>query len=516
MKKILFLLLVCAQLGAFAQQLPLQSQFFLNPYAYNPANVGSNGYTEVFMTHRRQWMGVEGAPVTSRISVHLPTKGKLVYGVNLYNDKRGILSTSSGVFTVGYRAQLGKDQFLKAGISGGLGMNGIDITRVENPSDPAIANAVNNSMFFDGNAGISYQFKHLNLGVALPKIFSRNMVFTDGFNKLQVKRLDHFLLSASYKLHLSDGAVVVEPQVIYQVAEGLPSQIEGAAIIHLRDIIWFGGAYRQNNGPAAFAGVKISNSLRLGYAYESTPVKAMGFNNASHEITLNMRFGSKKELKKTATLGNSSAARKELEREKQAFKENNIDPSKLKKVDPDKVDKQLSSLPADSKTSASEPKTATGNPAKNQQTAPSSNVSGPKPAGHATPGNSQAKKTPANMARANAESDDDEAANLIKKFNGEFAKNAEEKLNEQKKENKLELSKGHYVVVSAFRVFDNAFRYHEALSDRFFSCQYGYSSKSMFYYTYIIHTKDINKARSERDRLRKMRGFENTWVLTIE
>jgi hypothetical protein len=126
------------------------------------------------------------------------------------------------------------------------------------------------------------------------------------------------------------------------------------------------------------------------------------------------------------------------------------------------------------------------------------------------------RKTPANTAKPNTESDPDEAANLIKKFNGEFAKNAEEKLSEQKKENKLELSKGHYVVVSAFRFFDNAFRYHEALSDRFFSCQYGYSSKSMFYYTYIIHTQDINKARSERDRLRKMRGFENTWVLTVE
>ena len=95
MKKILFLWLVCAQISAFAQQLPLQSQFFLNPYAYNPAFVGSNGYTEVFLTHRRQWMGIDGAPVTSRISVHLPTKSKLVYGINLYSDKRGILSTTS-------------------------------------------------------------------------------------------------------------------------------------------------------------------------------------------------------------------------------------------------------------------------------------------------------------------------------------------------------------------------------------------------------------------------------------
>jgi type IX secretion system PorP/SprF family membrane protein len=516
MKNILFLLLVCAQLGAFAQQLPLQSQFFLNPYAYNPAYVGSNGYTEVFMTHRRQWMGIEGAPVTSRISVHLPTKGKMVYGVNLYNDKRGILSTTSGVFTVGYRAQLGKDQYLKAGISGGLGMNGIDLTRVENPSDPAIANAVSNSMFFDGNAGISYQYKHFNLGVALPKIFSKNMVFTDGFNRLQVKRLDHFLFSASYKLHLSGGAVVVEPQLIYQVAEGLPSQIEGAAIVHLRDIIWFGGAYRQNNGPAAFAGVKISNSLRVGYAYESTPARAMGFNNASHELTLNMRFGGKKEPKKAATLGSSHAARKELEREKQAFKENNIDPEKLKKVDPDKVEKQLSSLPDGNNTPAAENSPSVNNAAKKNGPATNNGSKQSTAPGSKKENNSQPKANPANPAQSKGEADPDEAANLIKKFNGEVAKNAEEKISEQKKENKLELTKGHYVVVSAFRIFDNAFKYHEVLSDRFFSCQYGYSSKSMFYYTYIIHTQDINKARSERDRLRKMRGFENTWVLTVE
>jgi type IX secretion system PorP/SprF family membrane protein len=464
-------------------------------------------------------MGIEGAPVTSRISVHLPTKGKMVYGINLYNDKRGLLSTSSSVFTIGYRAQLGKDQYLKAGISGGVGMNGIDITRVENPSDPAIMNAVNNNMFFDGNAGISYQFKHLNLGVALPKIFSKNMVFTDNFNNLQVKRMDHFLFSASYKWHLAQGSVVVEPQVIYQIAEGLPSQIEGAAIVHLRDILWFGGAYRQNNGPAAFAGVKISNNLRLGYAYETTPARAIGFTNASHELTLNMRFGAKKELKKAANLGNSYAARKELEREKQAFKQNNIDPEKLKKVDTDKVEKQLSKLPSSGKATTPNQEPATDNTqkdnaAKRVQPGTAKNPSGQSPTAKS---NSANKNQPSSkVTQPEAGISEEEEANPIKKFNGEVAKNSEEKIAEQKKENKLELSKGHYVVVSAFRIFDNAFKYHEVLSDRFFNCRYGFSSKSMFYYTYTIHTQDINKARFERDKLRKMKGFENTWVLSVE
>lgn len=513
MKKILFLWLVFAQLSAFAQQLPLQSQFFLNPYAYNPAFVGSNGYTEVFMTHRRQWMGIEGAPVTSRISVHLPTKGKLVYGVNLYNDKRGLLSTTSGVLTVGYRAQLGKDQYLKAGISGGLGMNGIDISRVENPSDPAIANAVNNNVFFDGNAGISYQYKKLNLGVALPKIFSKNMVFTDDFNNLQVKRLDHFLFSASYKLPLANGSVMVEPQIIYQVAEGLPRQIEGAAIVYLREVLWFGGSYRQNNGPAAFAGVKISNNLRLGYAYETSPARAIGFNNASHEMTLNMRFGAKKEPKKTAILGNSYAARKELEREKQAFKENKIDPAKLKKVEPEKVEEQLSKLPsATNKPSAASTQPSTEE-LKVTQKENNPQVTGQNPAPAMK---SQAKNSEAQNAQLQKEIASDEAINPIRKFNGEVAKKPEEKIDEQEKENKLELAKGHYVVVSAFRIFDNAFRYHEVLSDKFLECKYGYSSKSLYYYTYILYTPDINKARAERDKLRKMKGFGSTWVLTIE
>ena len=510
MKKILFLWFLCIQLSAIAQQLPLQSQFFLNPYAYNPAYVGSNGYTEVFMTHRRQWVGIEGAPVTSRISVHLPTKGKLVYGVNLYNDKRGILSTTSSVFTVGYRAQLGKDQFLKAGISGGVGMNGIDISRVENSSDPAIANAVNNAFFFDGNAGVSYQFKHLNIGVSLPKIFSKNMIFTDEFNNLEVKRLDHFLFNASYKLSLSRGAVVVEPQVIYQTAEGLPSQFEGAAVVYLKDLIWFGGSYRQNNGPAAFAGVRISNNLRLGYAYETTPTRTIGFSNASHELTLNMRFGPKKEPKKTAILGNNAVARKEVEREKQAFKENNINPEKLKKVEPEKVEKQLSTLPATTSQSTpalTPPQHMDSTPAKATKTGKQNKSIQPA---------QQTKGQAATPANNVPNTETDESINPIKKYNGEVATKPEEKVAEQKKENKLELTKGHYVVVSAFRIFDNAFKYHEALSDRFMDCQYGYSSKSFYYYTYVFSSQDITKARQERDKLRKLKGFGNTWVLTVE
>jgi type IX secretion system PorP/SprF family membrane protein len=509
MKKILFLWLVCIQLSAYAQQLPLQSQFFLNPYAYNPSYVGSNGYTEVFMTHRRQWLGLEGAPVTSRISVHLPTKGKLVYGINLYNDKRGILSTTSSVFTLGYRAQLGRDQFLKAGISGGLGMNGIDITQVENSSDPAIANAVNNSMFFDGSAGISYQYKELNLGVALPKIFSKNMIFTDEFNNLEVKRLDHFLLNASYKLALSKGAVVIEPQLIYQVAEGLPSQLEGAAVVYLRDLLWFGGSYRQNNGPAAFAGVRISNTLRLGYAYETMPARSIGFTNASHELTLNMRFGAKKELKKAPKLGSSAVARKETEKEKQAFKENNIDPAKLKKVEAEKVEKQLSRLPATSNQANAPQALDQDKEASRPETTDLISQNQPAPQN-----NRQATSSAASASKTKVETDD--TINPIKKFNGEVATKPEEKIAEQKQENKLELAKGHYVVVSAFRIFDNAFKYHEALSDRFINCQYGYSSKSLYYYTYVFATKDIAAARAERDKLRKLKGFGNTWVLTVE
>lgn len=476
MKRILCVVffLMIGHVYSHAQQLPTFSHYYINPYVYNPALVGLNGYNELFVTHRRQWVGLEGAPLTSDLSLHLPTKGKMAYGIRLSNYSRGLLSTTSGVFTVAYTAKLDKDQYLRAGLSGGLGSNAIDLEQVENISDPALRNIVNRGMFFDGNAGISYQYKKLNLGISLPKLFQRNVVQTNQLNELQVKRLDHYLISGSYKFDFSEGNIVLEPQMVYQIAEGIPSQFEALGTVYFYDKFWAGAAYRHLNGPAAFAGVKLNDKLKFSYVYEMGPAKVPGFSGGSHEVMLSLRFGNKKRIEKKPLNRNAiTAAAKKTPAQK------------LKEAKDAYIEKELSKLPQ----------------------APGTLL--PQESAMQTPD----KQTP---AQQNVPGTQVAEPSLYKKFNGEVAGKTEEKILVQKKQHPMELEAGHYVVVSAFRVFDNAIKYHEHLSDNYFESRFGFSSKSLFYYSYVLKTNDINKARFERDKLRKRKGFEDTWVLTVQ
>lgn len=449
------------------QQLPGYSQYFLNPYVYNPAMVGLSGYNEVYAIHRRQWVGVEGAPVTSNLTIHLPTAKKLAYGISIVNDSRGLLTNTSALFTIGYSAKLGKDQYLRAGLSGGLGMNALNMEKVENYNDPALAKYSNNNLYFDGNLGVNYQLKNFNVGVSLPKVFHRSVVQTNQFNQVEIKRLDYYLITSSYRFNLSDGAIAIEPQFIYRAAEGVPSRFDVGAAAFLHDRVWFGGTYRQNNGPAAFAGFKINETMRFSYAYELTAKQMSGFSNSTHELVIGLRFGKQKRQQKPSTASQKSpAVRKTL-------------PTKDKELSDEQIEKQLNTIP---NYTPAQPNKGKENP-ENKKTEPTT---------------------------------DNSEVIIVKGAEIRNAAVQEEKLPEQKQAHPLELEKGHYVVVNAFRIFDNAVNYHERLSDSYQYCQFGYSSKSMLYYTHLLQTTDLNRARLERNKMRKVRGFEKAWVLTIE
>ena len=76
------LLLLFFELPAFAQEITNQTQFFFNSYALNPSYAGTEGRPAFFLSYRKQWNGVSGAPTISNFSFHNTSKGKLNYGLN--------------------------------------------------------------------------------------------------------------------------------------------------------------------------------------------------------------------------------------------------------------------------------------------------------------------------------------------------------------------------------------------------------------------------------------------------
>ena len=59
---------------SFAQQRPHYTQYILNNYIINPAVAGIENYTDVKISHRHQWVGIQDAPVTTYLTIHGPLK----------------------------------------------------------------------------------------------------------------------------------------------------------------------------------------------------------------------------------------------------------------------------------------------------------------------------------------------------------------------------------------------------------------------------------------------------------
>ena len=283
----------------FAQELPLNSQIFINPYFYNPAYAGSEDRPAIFLMRRQQWTGIEGAPVTSNLSFHTLIKKNVLFGANFTNDVRSILNTSTAALTVGYRANFSDYDHLNFAISGGVGFNNTDLSAINIPdmNDPALLKALDHNMFLVGNAGINYFVKGLNLSFSLPHIFRNRAVDTTSFHIGDISPLDDFILMSSYRWEISEGNFAMEPYLVYYHTKSFPGQFEVMSIFHIQDVVWFGGSYRQDYGASGFVGFNVNDNFKLGYAYEFMTNNTANFTNSTHDIQLAMIFGKKKRKK---------------------------------------------------------------------------------------------------------------------------------------------------------------------------------------------------------------------------
>ena len=276
----------------FSQELPLNSQIFLNPYYYNPAYAGFEDRPAFYLYRRQQWTGIEGAPETVGINFHTIFNKKISFGFYGMNDKASIFNTSKALFTFGYRASFDEFHYISFALSAGAGFNNTDLSNID-PDDPAIANALDNSIFLDGNAGFNYYNNGFNLGLSLPKIFKNSAISDQSFSQGEISPLNDVIIMSSYRWEISENNFAFEPWVTYYYSKDLPGQFEAIGLFHLADVFWLGASYRQDYGMSGMVGLNIKDNFKFGYAYEFFTSELGSINNGTHDIQLAMVFGKK-------------------------------------------------------------------------------------------------------------------------------------------------------------------------------------------------------------------------------
>lgn len=282
-----------------AQQNPQSSFYMFNPLAYNPAYAGSRGSVNVTAIGRFQWVGIDGAPMTQFLSVHMPFANQSIgVGLHVINDKIGSRTNQSVYADFAYAIRLNKNEDrLSFGVTAGVDISQFNFSSLvaTNPSDLNYMNSYSGATPNFG-AGIYYYGKRHYIGISVPRLLEGSLANSANSSAVYKR---HYYLTAAYVFKL--GSVVdFKPSILLKFAENTPFTFDLNASFYFFERFWIGGMYRFNESAGGNFIYNFNNVVHLGYAF-SFPYNDMRTNNfGSHEVVLGFDFMKKKQLVKSA------------------------------------------------------------------------------------------------------------------------------------------------------------------------------------------------------------------------
>jgi type IX secretion system PorP/SprF family membrane protein len=303
-----------------AQQRPQYTQYVFNNFLLNPAISGIENYIDVKAGYRNQWHGLEGAPVTSYISVNAPLGKQFLFGNSnsfpeaggnpmgrsyLQNymaaephhgvgfhavvDETGPISRTDINATYAYHLGLTDVLNVAVGISAGISKITLDLAKItlENSIDPAIVENENQRLKPDLGAGIWVYGPRYFFGVSAQQLSGARLSFTNDENYNLGKEVPHYFMTAGFKFLVNDDIAAV-PSVMVKHVKPAPTSVDVNLKMAFRDKFWLGGSYRKNDSFSALAGFNIGYLFNVGYSYDFTTSQLGSVSNGSHEIIIGL------------------------------------------------------------------------------------------------------------------------------------------------------------------------------------------------------------------------------------
>ncbi|OKL40908.1 PorP/SprF family type IX secretion system membrane protein [Pontibacter flavimaris] len=301
---ILILSILAVAMQAMGQQRPQHSQYMLNNYLLNPAISGIEDYADIRLSHRRQWVGIDGAPTTYYLSVHTPlNKGAASnkyhralahhgVGAIIHTDKTGPLRRTGLSVSYAYHLPLTTSINLSGGVSTGLIRNSINANDLDfsNDNDPLLGGGNINNTVLDLNLGLWLYSRNFSVGVAGAQLLEDAGSFNADRNNEAVLPLQrHYFITGSYRLEPTESIDVI-PSVMVKLADPSPASIDASLRVMYAERFWLGGAYRHNDALTAMVGVYISPLLDLSYSYDFTTSDLNRVSAGTHEVVLGFKL----------------------------------------------------------------------------------------------------------------------------------------------------------------------------------------------------------------------------------
>lgn len=287
MKKLLLIGLVTAFCGvgiSHAQQDPQYTQYMYNQNIINPAYAGTNDLLTVTSLYRQQWSGVNGAPETFTLSGSSPIGNNVGVGLSFISDQIGPVKEQNIYGDFSYRLKVGKTTTLALGLKAGVTFHDVSLNSVVtiDPTDPLFQNALNEN-YLNLGAGAFFYSDNYYVGLSVPNML--NSTHLDESGVVFGSEVQHYFLTGGYVFDLSD-SVLFKPHFLVKGAFEAPVSFDVNANFLLNKRVELGVSYRYEDSFSGLIGFYLTESIRMGYAYDRVVSDISISSNSSHEVFL--------------------------------------------------------------------------------------------------------------------------------------------------------------------------------------------------------------------------------------
>lgn len=291
MKKLLVLSALFLAFGAtvFAQQLPIYSNYVHNSYLVCPAFAGSDDFSPVNLTFRKQWTGLNTDGISTQVlSGHTRIEDYGVGGM-VFNDSYGTTTFRGAKFTYAKHFKMNDD--MKFGFGANISVNSFAIDQSEyhyfDSGDEALGEARESAFTPNVDFGAALFSSNFKVGLSVNQILETKLTF--GTNVSENNTLvRHYYLLGAYTIEASDD-LKVEPSLLVRYTERTTAQVDVNAMASYMDSYFIGLSWRSTRFLSAQAGVVYKNIV-FGYAFDMSAGKLSNLSQATHELMLGYRF----------------------------------------------------------------------------------------------------------------------------------------------------------------------------------------------------------------------------------
>jgi type IX secretion system PorP/SprF family membrane protein len=325
-----------------AQDLPVFSQKLTDSFIYNPAIAG-NGIGSMMVSHRNNFAGVEGAPSSNYLSLHMPFhKYRFGVGMNVFQERANTMTSTFANAAFAYHLDLGNNNSLSFGLSGEY-----NAARL---SDDMISQNGNNDLVLsrysstvpspDFSFGTVVKTKYLNFGVAA------NRLFTAWKGVDSVKKLTNYYHAfVQGNIPFQNGEVALQPYLAIRRYNDNLNIIDLGLFYSYQYKLLAGVSIRSNNIYSVTAGYYLNKKLMVGYSREMILGDFAGYLGASNEFLLRYNYMEKEKVRslrssydrKSSDMSFRKVKKMAKERTRETFKSDIQRKSKRGKIMPKRI-----------------------------------------------------------------------------------------------------------------------------------------------------------------------------------